>query len=357
MSVLCFFVTNCSKNANDSDFIYEIKFQKLFTIGENEDSDKYAFAQISDILADEKDNIYVCDSKEHCIKVYTAEGTYLRTIGKQGQGPGELLGPRIIEWGPNQKLYIFQINNRRISVFDTSGIFLSSFNFRMAEVSDMAVDPYSGDVFLSELYGFVKNDRKFVQKYNQNGTYIKSFCDPFIMGETSNGKQCAPILLDIQTNGNLLCCALYPYEMKLFSSDGKLIKVISKATDIFSQKKEFTSSSSFSYFIVRAGISKCLILPDDKILVRIEDFGENYFEEILNIRAARQKGKRYIRSKLIYYEYLDSIGNHLQTFNDPFNGGQIRFIDSKNFAYVANTKNDYPVLEKYKIDFQEKIAE
>ncbi|MES2124235.1 MAG: 6-bladed beta-propeller, partial [Gemmatimonadota bacterium] len=48
----------------------------------------------SGIVADSKGNIYVLDSKPATIKAYSADGAFLRTIGRDGSGPGEFR-----QWG------------------------------------------------------------------------------------------------------------------------------------------------------------------------------------------------------------------------------------------------------------------
>jgi hypothetical protein len=331
---------------------------KIWTIGENNINEKYDFAAISDIIVDSNGNIYVCDSKDHCIKIYSAQGEYIKSIGKKGQGPGELLGPRYMGFGPDKKLFIYEPNNRRISTFNTTGEFISSFNYRMSEVASMAVDPQTGDVFLSELLGFVKTNKKFIQKYSMNGTFRRSFGEPFILGEATAGKQCLPIHMEFLSNGNLLCYAGFPYELRIYTTKGELLKKISKDSPYFSNPKTYSinrqSGPPFQFLINRGWLTKCLILPEDKILTRIDDFGENYFEKHIKRREAMQRGRRYDMKKSTFYDYFDSSGSYLQSFENPIKGGNIDLIDSKNNVFVSNKKDEIPIVEKYKLEFIEK---
>jgi hypothetical protein len=52
------------------------------------------FAQIAAILPDDAGNIYILDYPTQEIRVFNASGDHLRTIGGEGQGPGELRGAR-----------------------------------------------------------------------------------------------------------------------------------------------------------------------------------------------------------------------------------------------------------------------
>jgi sugar lactone lactonase YvrE len=85
------------------------------------------FGDIRDIEVDSLGRIYVLDSQAGEIRVFQPDGAYLRTIGRSGQGPGELQGPTGIEWGPGHRLWVEDTRNSRYSVFDTAGAFITSF--------------------------------------------------------------------------------------------------------------------------------------------------------------------------------------------------------------------------------------
>ena len=49
-----------------------------------------AFYRPAGVASDDQGNIFVLDSGEHHIQVFDESGVYLRTMGREGQGPGEL---------------------------------------------------------------------------------------------------------------------------------------------------------------------------------------------------------------------------------------------------------------------------
>jgi len=59
------------------------------------------------------------------IKVFEPDGGFLRTIGREGAGPGEFYAPVLIAVRGNV-LAVHDIRNSRTSVFDTSGAYLRS---------------------------------------------------------------------------------------------------------------------------------------------------------------------------------------------------------------------------------------
>ncbi len=68
---------------------------------------------------------YVVDDSPTRIKVFDSAGTYLRTIGRDGAGPGEYRSPLLAIRGA--RLYVQDPRLRRLSIFDTAGSFISSF--------------------------------------------------------------------------------------------------------------------------------------------------------------------------------------------------------------------------------------
>ena len=59
--------------------------------------------------------------------VFDRDGNYVRQIGRKGRGPGELLNPVDMAVGPDGKVYVLDSGNRRLSIFDSAGVFRSSF--------------------------------------------------------------------------------------------------------------------------------------------------------------------------------------------------------------------------------------
>lgn len=70
--------------------------------------------------------LYALDGQAQEIRVFSQPGRYIRTIGRQGSGPGELKGAIGFSWGPEGHLWVVDAGNGRYSVFDSTGAFLES---------------------------------------------------------------------------------------------------------------------------------------------------------------------------------------------------------------------------------------
>lgn len=72
--------------------------EPVFSLGGDSESDDEFFGFVSDLLVDEQGNFYVLDTQLSEIKVYDNAGNYLRTIGREGEGPGEFRGGLGMFW-------------------------------------------------------------------------------------------------------------------------------------------------------------------------------------------------------------------------------------------------------------------
>ncbi len=96
--------------------------QFVRNIGELDSSDEnILFHQPADIAFDREGNIYVLDAGNHRIQKFNPDGTYLATIGRQGEGPGELQFPLSLDIDARGYLYVPDMGNQRIQVYKPDG--------------------------------------------------------------------------------------------------------------------------------------------------------------------------------------------------------------------------------------------
>ncbi len=73
----------------------------------------------SSFVIDDENQIFVADSNNHRIAVFDFTGTYQRSIGREGDGPGEFRYPSTIRY-INGKLQI-PTRNQRVTIYNTDG--------------------------------------------------------------------------------------------------------------------------------------------------------------------------------------------------------------------------------------------
>ena len=72
------------------------------------------------LFIDSQDRVYVADSCNHRIQIFTGDGRFLRAYGKAGRGLGELSYPYDICVDTDGRQYVCEFGNSRIQVFDAN---------------------------------------------------------------------------------------------------------------------------------------------------------------------------------------------------------------------------------------------
>ncbi len=95
-----------------------IEMEEAWRIGGEDDEE--IFGVITDIIADDE-GIYLLDAQRNEIKVYSADGEYLRTIGREGEGPGEFRGAFSMLQLPGGNIGVLQAFPSKIVVLTPQG--------------------------------------------------------------------------------------------------------------------------------------------------------------------------------------------------------------------------------------------
>ena len=108
-------------------------------IGGDPDDPAGAFYQPWGTAVDQRGNVYVLDAGNHRIQVFDRDGGFLRSIGRRGQGPGEMETPTSIVIAGG-KIVVADRSTSRLSFWTADGTYLNGvalFN-RLADVSGLA---------------------------------------------------------------------------------------------------------------------------------------------------------------------------------------------------------------------------
>ena len=101
-------------------------------IGEMDGADEYLFGQVAAIAAAPDGTVYVLDRQGPSLRAYGPDGRYLRTLGRQGEGPGELKQPdsglsvlsdgRVVVRDPgNARLQVYGPEGEPLATWSTMG--------------------------------------------------------------------------------------------------------------------------------------------------------------------------------------------------------------------------------------------
>ncbi len=147
-----------------------------------------------DIAFDADGNLWVTDTGDSRIQVYSRDGSYVKTVGSKGSGPGQFSEPVGIDIGPDGSVYVADMYNKRVEILDASGAYKGAFTVDGWGGQDVTDKPYlrvlkDGRIAVS-LPG--KNQ---VSVYDKSGTLDAVVSDPsdpmnrpYGITETADGK-------------------------------------------------------------------------------------------------------------------------------------------------------------------------
>lgn len=95
---------------------------RLWHLGAEEDADdSEVFGSVREIAVDEAGVSYLLDSQLHEIRVFSPTGEFLKSLGRNGEGPGEFVNGLHLFLLPEERLGVAQMMPSRIAVLGRNG--------------------------------------------------------------------------------------------------------------------------------------------------------------------------------------------------------------------------------------------
>ncbi|HEX9885418.1 MAG TPA: 6-bladed beta-propeller [Longimicrobiales bacterium] len=106
---------------NSPDRTLALDMSPVYQIGGFEAEDWAVFGRVSGLRFDAQGNLYVLDGQARQITVISPDGTFQRTVGKPGEGPGELSNPFGFDVTPDGTVAVLDLGHRGFVLFDAQG--------------------------------------------------------------------------------------------------------------------------------------------------------------------------------------------------------------------------------------------
>lgn len=94
------------------------------------DAGPTSFNYIKSLAVDAKGRIFVYDRQAKEIRVFGADGKFVKTIGRVGSGPGELRDAEGVAFAPDGSLWMRDAANARFTVFNAEGVYQHGWTMR-----------------------------------------------------------------------------------------------------------------------------------------------------------------------------------------------------------------------------------
>ena len=222
-----------------------VKLPELWRVGGDSDAEEDLFGVISDIDIDASGDVYLLDSQLSEVKVYSKDGEYLRSMGREGEGPGEFRRPSAMFFTDDGKVAVVQMMPGKVVLLSKDGTPAGDFPLPAAPDGGLQLvqgaDARGGNTVL--FMGRQKFDQE-TKKWSRTS---------FLTAVTPAGKQAAtysskdnvidmaaPVLDDaawdtferrwsIGPDGKVYACNNYDdYAITVYDKTGKVEKVITR---------------------------------------------------------------------------------------------------------------------------------
>jgi len=105
-----------------------LSFEEELVLRPDAESQELFFNIIAAVCVDDAGTIYVLDMGDCQIKVFSKNGGFLRSMGRKGQGPGEMQMPSTMDLAGDERLVVYDMRKSCLSFFTFSGDFIKEHN-------------------------------------------------------------------------------------------------------------------------------------------------------------------------------------------------------------------------------------
>jgi hypothetical protein len=214
-------------------------------IGEVAGDPEYQFGSLVAIDIDGAGNVYAVDQQAQEVRVFDPDGSWVRTLGGPGSGPGELGPATSGVWiGPDGRTRVADLANGRLNFYLPGGTADGSFNLPLAQgipirwkmspegklLGQLRVVPQPGQ---EAPEGPQPGDA--IVAYNDDGTIADTIhtLPPGLSIQATGGRPRVTIfspepVWDQATDGTVVSAMNSAYRVEFWSPDGRLTQVLNR---------------------------------------------------------------------------------------------------------------------------------
>ncbi|MBA3582173.1 MAG: tetratricopeptide repeat protein [Gammaproteobacteria bacterium] len=131
---------------------------------------------ISGLAITDQGQRVLVNAGERRIVLLDKAGNKIHLFGEKGAAPGMLSTPQGIAYSVNQRIYVADSGNDRVSVFSTSGVYLYSIGDQVADKTQLLSKPtHVGVDLLERVYVLESGTTPRISVYKDNGELLKRY--------------------------------------------------------------------------------------------------------------------------------------------------------------------------------------
>ncbi|HPW17942.1 MAG TPA: 6-bladed beta-propeller [Candidatus Aminicenantes bacterium] len=192
-----------------------------------------ALDRIRQVLPDDAGTLYVLDERASHVKVFDASGKYLRTIGRKGQGPGELEYPMTMSLNEKTGELAVHQQSRGIAFFKTDGTYLRQLSLKVMLGARARLDS-RGQIYLLEIVMDNESSRYATRKLAPDGSVLATISEtPTPTGSGNTTRAFIPVAFyGIDREDRFIYGFPETYEIQIYGpTEAKVLRKITRAYD------------------------------------------------------------------------------------------------------------------------------
>lgn len=151
--------------------IRECILKEELSVG-SENDENYMLIKPVFLRLDQKENIFVLDSKRRQVILFDKNGKFIKTVGNKGAGPGEILSPRAMIVDNENKIHILDGKNNKIVRYFVNGSAEIDIRLKNSNPNGLFLDS-NGFYYVFNDQSSTSNQRNTrITKYNRKGDVI-----------------------------------------------------------------------------------------------------------------------------------------------------------------------------------------
>ncbi|MBN2382399.1 TIGR03663 family protein [bacterium] len=246
--------------------------------------------------------IYVVDAGYNRIQIYDKDGQWLKSIGTKGEGPGQFNNPQGIAIGPDGTLFVADTWNHRIQKFSPQGTFLGQFGQEQDMWGPRDIEINSqGELIVSD------TGKTRILVFNSEGYLIREWG---YKGEKP-GYLTEAVGLALTAHDDIAVADCGNKRVQFFKPDGTFISTFRvDGWENYYSEPYLAIDHAGRVFLTDPENDRILVYSSQgKLLAILSDSGSQYGQ--LN----KPKGIACFED---YYYVSDSLNNRVQVFQSPF---------------------------------------
>lgn len=211
----------------------DISLTKVVLIKNGADNKEGALTNPTKICVDSKENIFVLESDEKCVKKYSGTGSFIKKIGQPGSGPGEIKSCYAMELDDSDNIILHDQGKKTFIRYNNNGDLIDEINL------PFFIDRYKyntgGGLYIEKTkdgtFGKINGHLNLLSSYTSDFAVknVIDSCRIKSMKQLTNPRVAVERPFHFRmlwgvSKDNIWVALTENYNVKIYSPDGKFIK-------------------------------------------------------------------------------------------------------------------------------------